>query len=584
MWYNARMKRDKTTNGKIGFIALAVAGVLCGCRGTTPVATGEAARFTVGAASSMETVRPRAGAKVAPATAFAVRLAQGERESFQVLVTAPQDLKDVRVAVTDGKRAGGGVFAAGNVACRVTGYVETKTTPPYLAKLPGGATPGWWPDPILDFLDRADVKAGDVQSFWVRVTCPRGQKAGVYAAALTVSAAGVPSQTFPFTVRVNGFAVPKTSPLPLAVTFSPMVHSSLGDRDEPPPDEKKLFDEIEADPDSPVNAWRRHRAAWGDFLADYYLMPDSLYWGEKGRPYFDLLARLKEQGRLGNFNLGYWSYPKTNTAEAVAAWRESTLPRLREAYDEAKRLGILDRAYLYGCDEIPEKDFPMIRLAAETLKREFPGVPLSTTAYDDTYGEKTVLNLLDAFTPLTPKFDPAKAAAARARGREVWWYICCGPHTPYANMFIESPAIEGRLLMGAMTARCRPDGFLYYETSIWNSRKPIAGGPFTDWTARSWNVYNGDGAWLCVGPDGTPLATQRLENFRDGLEDFAYVKLLEARLLAADPMTPWARRARRALAVPCEVMKDLTHYTRDPKVLSAWRDELADLIEQEECK
>jgi len=43
-----------------------------------------------------------------------------------------------------------------------------------------------------------------------------------------------------------------------------------------------------------------------------------------------------------------------------------------------------------------------------------------------------------------------------------------------------------------------------------------------------WNIYNGDGAWLCVGPDGTPLATQRLENFRDGLEDFAYVKILEA--------------------------------------------------------
>ena len=32
---------------------------------------------------------------------------------------------------------------------------------------------------------------------------------------------------------------------------------------------------------------------------------------------------------------------------------------------------------------------------------------------------------------------------------------------------------------------------------------------------------------MCVGPDGIPLSTLRLENFRDGLEDYAYVKLNE---------------------------------------------------------
>ena len=94
-------------------------------------------------------------------------------------------------------------------------------------------------------------------------------------------------------------------------------------------------------------------------------------------------------------------------------------------------------------------------------------------------------------------------------------------------MFIEYPAIEGRLLMGAMTARQRPDGFLYYQISIWNSRRPITSGPFTDWDPRSWTTYHGDGSWTCVGPDGAPVPTIRLENFRDGLEDFAAVRALE---------------------------------------------------------
>ena len=136
----------------------------------------------------------------------------------------------------------------------------------------------------------------------------------------------------------------------------------------------------------------------------------------------------------------------------------------------------------------------------------------------------SVIKSMDAFCPLTPSFDPAKAAKARAAGKQVWWYICCGPHHPHANMFIEYPAIEGRLLMGAMTAKQRPDGFLYYQISIWNSRQPITSGPFTDWDPRSWTTYHGDGSWTCVGPDGTPLPTIRLENFRDGLEDYAYVR------------------------------------------------------------
>ena len=101
------------------------------------------------------------------------------------------------------------------------------------------------------------------------------------------------------------------------------------------------------------------------------------------------------------------------------------------------------------------------------------GVLVMTTTYDQSYGMQSAIKSMDAFCPLTPSFDPAKAAKARAAGKRVWWYICCGPHHPHANMFIEYPAIEGRLLMGAIAARQRPDGFLYYQISIWNSRRPI---------------------------------------------------------------------------------------------------------------
>jgi hypothetical protein len=191
---------------------------------------------------------------------------------------------------------------------------------------------------------------------------------------------------------------------------------------------------------------------------------------------------------------------------------------------------------------------------------------------------------MDGFCPLTPSYRADLADKVRATGKQVWWYICCGPGHPFCNMFVEFPAIEGRLLMGAQTAKYRPDGFLYYQTSIWNG-KPITSGPFTDWDPRSWTTYNGDGSWTCPGPDGTPLATIRLENFRDGVEDYAYARLLEKAIAevakVASPtaaQTRWLARAKAALQVPAVVASSMTEYTQDPSDVYRWRRGMAEAL------
>ena len=125
-------------------------------------------------------------------------------------------------------------------------------------------------------------------------------------------------------------------------------------------------------------------------------------------------------------------------------------------------------------------------------------------------------------------------------------------------------------------------GFLYYQTSIWNSKRCIEAGPFTDWEPRSWTTYHGDGSWICAGPDGRPLPTLRLENFRDGLEDLAYAMLLEKALAArTDKDDAWSRRAKELLSVPREVMDTMKNFSDDPAALYRWRDAMADLIEHQ---
>jgi len=571
----------------------------------------------LGKATSMEKIMPRGRFSATPLTkdGLSVRVAGNEYESVQLLVMPKgDDLKGVKVAVEGDMDLAEGLglvpaadataraphFSSTNIHCSVMGYVSVTNQPPYWVgyNVPSGDAPGylrklrppelgWWPDPILDFMDSADVSGTDLQSFWVRVYCPEGQPAGVYRGALVISAEDVEPVSVPLVIRVNGFSLGRTSELPLAITFDPKASGGLEGK------------RVEASPNAPVKLWKRHNAEWVDFLADYLISFDSLYdWGDPRRLFAQ--RRLQAQGRSGLMNLGYWS--SGNAPGETEKFRKGTVARLKNSYERAKAAG-QDKFYIYGCDEATEDRFHEIRAGALEIKKALPGIPLSTTAYDHKFGVGTQLDVFDWFTPLTPIYDMERAAASRSVGHQVWWYICCQPAPPYANMFIECPAIEGRLLMGAMTQRMKPDGFLYYQISIWNATECISSGPFTDWPARSYQNYHGDGYLTYVGPDGIPIPSLRLENFRDGLEDYAYAKILEEKLRemkngkwrmendggvqpsngqTAKPSNraSWAQRAREALAVPRSVMDTMTNYTDDSSALYRWRDEMADLIEE----
>ena len=510
--------------------------------------------FVLGQASAQEKVRPRAAFTARSAKELKVRLARNEYESVQLLVApAKEDLKNVRVCADMGKSG----FASTNILCSPVGYVRTRLVAPYKPE-PGRVEtiPGWWPDPILAYTNAADVAGTDVQSFWIRVHCPDGQRAGVYKGAVVVSADGVKPVKVPLTIRVNGFSIPRTSPLPMAITFCPVFRHTF-------------FDEHPIDPEmpcetAPVRAWLRHREKWCDYLADYFISFGSLYYYPPvNRPQFDLLHRLERQGRLGLFNLGYWRKPKSLSDADKEAWRKEYLEPLAEVYAETKREGLLGNAYLYGCDEAKPNEFPAVDWAARELKKAMPEVPTFTTAFCEDFGTNSPLASIDWFTPDISRYvENQKAiAAGRAAGRKMWWYFC----NAYSG--VEDPAIELRMVMGALAAKYRPDGFLYWQVSVWNVEKPLDGGPWTDWNPRTWNGWNGEGGWTGVGPDSTPIPTIRIENFRDGLEDLWYVRLLE-------------EKTGKSVEVPAELVESHKRFSYDPAALIRWRDTLADAIEK----
>lgn len=501
----------------------------------------------LGFASSMEKVLPRAaGFDVLPAR-VSLSVARNEHESFQLIVLPTAgDLESVALETTDFISTSGRL-SKNTIRVMPVGYVETKINPP-------NGTPhiGFWPDPLLSFLKGIRIKSGDAQAFWIRFSVPENQKPGNYQGDIKVVINGKPAFRVPVSLQIYSFALPGKPLLPLIVSFH-------YDRKKPA-------------------VWKHQKQAWIDMLADYYITYDFLYGnGQKNvaswSPDFDSLEYLQENGRLGLFCLGTFDpIPNFN-------YIQRSIERIRRHYEEAKRRGLLSHAYIYGCDETLPENFQGAEQVAAAVKREFPDIPLVTTLLDKSYGMSDKIKSFDVFCPLIPDFVSAKATEARSRGKKVWWYICCGPLPPYPNMLIESDAIEGRLLMGAMSAKYRPDGFLYYCINQWKANSAITEGPFTTWDPNSFTNYNGDGSWTYVGSDGTPLASIRLENFRDGLEDYAYVKILEEKLSKADPKSQWAANARAALKVPKELVADLKNYANDPSHLYVWRSRLAELIE-----
>ena len=328
----------------------------------------------LGQASSMEKIRPRAPEKTLyPATNLTVRLARNEYESVQLFVLSKNDMSNVGVRVSDLTHEDCGcILSASNVQVSVLGYVKTECRPAYsvarnhicesneLGYVRERIDPeiGWWPDPILDWIDSVDVKAHDLQSFWIRVYAPESMKKGLYSGRVTVSVSGKDVMSVPLQVSVYGFRIPDGSPINSAITFAPYPFSE-GNLTQ---SERTRLKRLTGDPLSPVNQWYRCREQWADFLYLYHISFDHLY--RKGSPDWGMLKKQKLQGRLNGFQLGFWAPPEELTETSKNKWKSGTLAQLRKTWQEAVFNNLEEYAYTSIPTPAANSTIPMIAVAS----------------------------------------------------------------------------------------------------------------------------------------------------------------------------------------------------------------------------
>lgn len=458
-----------------------------------------------------------------------IDMARNEIEGAQI-VTLTHEQERLRFEMGELTHDSGAPFD-GDIEILQVGYAKTQH--PGMYEVP---FVGWWPDPLIP---AEQIPGGEMiaepyecMPIWINVRSTKQTLPGTYRGELLVHRAGEdePGQV-PLIVNVHDVTLPDSTTITTAFAlYEGMIRNTYGD----------------AFSDGLLFEFRR-------FMADHRINPSDIY--QRGFHDIEMLKYFDERDQLNAFCVRY-----IRRSEDGEGWREEQLAELKAELDpyvaQLREEGLVDRGYFYGFDERGAEYFPEMRRVGEFLQANYPEIPFVTTAYDHTYGLESGLDgLVDAWVPLTSRYDPEAAAAARERGTSVWWYICIGPEHPYANWFVEYPAIEARLLWW-MTYQQRSDGFLYYTMSRWpNADAPmtVTGSNRTDWDPQSYRTANGDGCLIVAGPEG-PLSTVRLENIRDGIEDHELLTLLAEQRGDAGEFS-------RVLC--SKLITSMTDYTRD---------------------
>ncbi len=490
-----------------------------------------------------------------------LELARGEAENAQIVLSTGVRRKIAGATLSFSPlKAEDGTSFSGNVKWERIGYLARRNG--YAScKYSAPEEERWIPDPLLPAA-AFDVREGSSQGVWLTVKAGRDAKAGVYQGKVLVSGGGMKPSAIPLRVRVRDFALPEVFGMKTAFcVMDGFTKAQYPDR----------FDEM-------------RRQSW-DIMLDHRLNPDDI--SRTSPPRIDELKHAKARG-MNSFNIINLVPPPlpgcdTNKWTWIAKPEEIFTPEfyqyvkrtLTPYVAELKANGLLESAYLYGFDERGCEYYDGIDAFWKTLKRDFPDLPLMTTAamYRDMRrgGKDAVLKTSDWYCPLSRDYDQVLSERLRAEGKQIWWYVCCIPKHPYANFAsYEYPPIDARVL-GWQTYLYRADGLLYWHANNWNDNQRNLNSAdtfFPEWDTHSGRLHMpGDGILLYPTQEGI-VPSIRLALIRDSIEDYEWLQMA-ARLCGP----------QRADEVCRTFIKSKFDFSRDSIVLFSARHHLANAIE-----
>ena len=138
----------------------------------------------------------------------------------------------------------------------------------------------------------------------------------------------------------------------------------------------------------------------------------------------------------------------------------------------------------------------------------------------DKYG---LNNLIDMWAPINCVESPE----TQTNGGEIWAYYATLARESAPNFYIDCPEIYQRSIAWyswMYGLDCFEHwGSNYFKRKVQKGKPMEQKWPNVLWDSRTYYYFNGEGQLIYPGTDGFPYSSVRLENFREGMEDYEYL-------------------------------------------------------------
>ena len=467
--------------------------------------------------------------------------AKNERESFQLVIGAKRDLKNVTVRMSDFTReqepfAGGGP----RIPCEAAKVREVRFVP--VSGVKNLRMNRLHPDPVVPF-SSGEVSAGSNMVVLVTVKTPASAASGTYKAMATVQADGIAPVTVPVRLRVRNFALPDTAFLRSYFYLSPSgFGGSYKQFDARPMD--AIYDDFYA-------LYRELRFTGNQAMA----RPSPKWKKENGHvvvtdwsPFDDEVERL-----IKNYNFSTFSVPFVGMLGDNAGWSKGDRG-LKKSPNGRRTVGVAPKKTPFGgyFDEPEGQRYVIEALSqfAVHAKEKFPGVMFVWYIYDEP--PYTVMDILpkmlktyvDALKDIkflvvsTPHADRLErygirvagfgpsAVNPRVRNFDATWYY------QYPADITDEKYLRNRFFPWQVY-RADGEGVLLWNVVFYGNPGAKASKSCNPWENPA-AVYENAGTTVFYPPrpgvaEGV-VPSIRAINIGDAIEDFDYLKLYESKV------------------------------------------------------
>ncbi len=475
-----------------------------------------------------------------------LKLAKNETESFQVLLYDVREPLELVIQVElDGKPL---------LETKVfkVEFIETKR--PYYPVVYVGK----WPDPIIPLNPKnpITISAGEIALLWVDIKANSNIKAGNYKGKILLKDKdGRLIYQIPLQVKIWNFSLPNRASLKTAFDvydefFERFFHRKKG---------------------QDYRLWRakleKIKFSLYELMLDYKMSPMlKIVPTQKG--FEEIIQPLLEKG-LNCFAIGRYggsfgnNWPKDDK-------KLETLISIYKNYATVLRSNhLLDMAYIYLWDE-GRIGNPRIPKIASVIHRADSNLR-NMVCYHGFWDPDALPNWgkdIDIWCFQIASYNKILMNKLKKRGLEIWMYVS-GPDGKTPNLVIDSTAIEHRILPWIAFDK-GIDGLLYWAVNFWQSPDPWKDTFNTPWQ------QNGNGL-LFYPYKNRVIPTIRDAIFRDGIEDYEYLKLLS--LIPDKELSPRERGEKKELLDLSIICPSMQNYTHMPQQLLERRDRIGEFLD-----